>query len=84
MVVPSCLRILRLKPQRPYTDLGRLSTEVGWKYGNSVATLEARRKVKAQAWYDRKKKLDQFKRQAVAQSQAALQKQNAVLAPLRA
>lgn len=84
MVVPSALRVLRLKPQRPYTDLGRLSTEVGWKYGNTVSQLEERRKTKAQAWYDRKKRLESFKRQAVAQSQDALKKQNVILQPVRA
>lgn len=99
MVVPSALRVLRLKPQRPFTDLGRyvarflrqmlivfvrLSSEVGWKYGNTITALEAKRKVKAQAWYERQRKLDSFKRQAVAQSQDALKKQNAILQPLRA
>ena len=84
MVVPSCLRILRLKPQRPWTDLGRLSSEVGWKYGNIVKTLEEKRKANAQVWYNRQRKLAKFKTQAVKDSQGALQKQNAVLQPLRA
>ena len=30
--------------------MGRLSHEVGWKYQDVVATLEAKRKVKAEAW----------------------------------
>jgi large subunit ribosomal protein L13Ae len=30
--------------------LGRLSHEVGWKYQDVVATLEAKRKVKAEVW----------------------------------
>eukprot|EP01127_Copromyxa_protea_P007876 TRINITY_DN178_c0_g1_i2.p1 TRINITY_DN178_c0_g1~~TRINITY_DN178_c0_g1_i2.p1 ORF type:complete len:190 (-),score=48.96 TRINITY_DN178_c0_g1_i2:48-617(-) len=71
MVVPSALRVLRLKPQRPYTDLGRLATEVGWKYANTVSALEAKRKVKAAAWYERQKKLASFKAQAVAQTQTS-------------
>ena len=84
MVVPAALRVLRLKPQRPYTDLGRLSSEVGWKYGDTVKTLEAKRRANAQTWYERKRKLQKFKTQAVKDSQPALQKQNAVLQPLRA
>ncbi|CAB3978311.1 60S ribosomal L13a-like [Paramuricea clavata] len=32
MVVPSALRVIRLKPGRRFCVLGRLSHEVGWKY----------------------------------------------------
>ena len=32
VVVPQALRVLRLKPGRKYTTVGRLSHEVGWKY----------------------------------------------------
>ncbi|CAD6644293.1 XXYS1_4_G0014020.mRNA.1.CDS.1 [Saccharomyces cerevisiae] len=32
VVVPQALRVLRLKPGRKYTTLGKLSTSVGWKY----------------------------------------------------
>ncbi|KAI9827676.1 MAG: 60S ribosomal protein L16B [Phylliscum demangeonii] len=55
MVVPQALRILRLKPGRKYCTVGRLSHEVGWKYKDVVERLEERRKVKSQAYYDRKK-----------------------------
>ncbi len=34
-----------------YCSLGRLSHDVGWKYQDVVATLEAKRKVKAEAYY---------------------------------
>lgn len=47
VVVPSALKVLRLKSRRPFCSIGRLSSEVGWKYQGVVATLEARRKVKA-------------------------------------
>lgn len=36
LVVPQALRILRLKPGRKYCTVGRLSTEVGWKYDDVV------------------------------------------------
>jgi large subunit ribosomal protein L13Ae len=54
VVVPQALRVLRLKPGRKYTTIGRLSHEVGWKYQDVVARLEERRKVKAAAYYAKK------------------------------
>ncbi|KAJ5746355.1 hypothetical protein N7520_011537 [Penicillium odoratum] len=55
VVVPQALRILRLRPGRKYCTVGRLSHEVGWKYQDVVARLEERRKVKSNAYYERKK-----------------------------
>jgi len=57
MVVPQALRVLRLRPGRKYCIVGRLSHEVGWKYQNTVATLEERRKAKSQAYFEHKKVL---------------------------
>jgi len=54
VVVPSALRVLRLKPRRKYCQLARLSHEVGWKYQTVVATLEKRRKLKSSAFHKRK------------------------------
>merc|ERR1712202_17201 len=51
MVVPSALKVLRLKAGRKYCSLGRLSHEVGWKYQDVVATLEAKRKVKGEVFH---------------------------------
>ncbi|XP_037078839.1 60S ribosomal protein L13a-like [Pollicipes pollicipes] len=45
-VVPSAMRKMRLRPGRPYCELGRLGHEVGWKYQDVVKTLEARRRVR--------------------------------------
>ncbi|TKA23858.1 60S ribosomal protein L16 [Salinomyces thailandicus] len=55
MVVPQALRVLRLKPGRKYCTVGRLGHEFGWKYQDIVARLEERRKVKGQAYYERKR-----------------------------
>lgn len=55
VVVPQALRVLRLKPGRKYTTVGRLSHEVGWKYQDVVSRLEERRKVKSAAFYAKKK-----------------------------
>lgn len=43
MVVPAALRVLRLKPGRSYTTVGRLSHEVGWKYQAILGKVEADR-----------------------------------------
>merc|ERR1711890_9316 len=54
MVVPSALKVLRLKARRKYCVLGRLSHEVGWKYQNVISTLEGRRKLKSKRFYQKK------------------------------
>jgi len=51
MVIPSALKVLRLKAGRRFCVLGRLGHEVGWKYQDIVAALEAKRKVKGEAFY---------------------------------
>merc|ERR1712214_1509 len=50
MVIPSALKVLRLKAGRRFCSLGRLGHEVGWKYQDIVAALEAKRKVKGEAF----------------------------------
>merc|ERR1719171_879120 len=42
MVVPSCLKILRIKPYRKFCVLGDLAEKAGWKQKSLTATLEAR------------------------------------------
>ena len=54
VVVPQALRVLRLKPGRKYTTLGKLSTSVGWKYEDVVAKLEDKRKVRSAEYYAKK------------------------------
>jgi large subunit ribosomal protein L13Ae len=44
-----------LKPNRKVTRIGRLSHEVGWQHQAVVAKLEAKRKVRAAAFYKAKK-----------------------------
>jgi len=66
MVCPAALRVLRLKPGRSFTVLGRLSQEVGWKHAAVVAKLEDKRKVKSAAYYERKKALNRLRAKALA------------------
>lgn len=57
VVVPQALRVLRLKPGRKYSTVGKLANEVGWKYQDVVERLEERRKVKSAAYWSKKKAL---------------------------
>lgn len=57
VVVPQALRVLRLKPGRKYTTVGRLANEVGWQYQDVVERLEERRKVKSAAYWSKKQAL---------------------------
>merc|ERR1711879_77557 len=54
MVVPSCLRVLRLRPERRFCRLSDLSKEVGWKHSALIQRLESQRKVKSEAFYMKK------------------------------
>merc|ERR1711936_953053 len=63
MVIPSALKVLRLKPGRKYCTLGRLSHDVGWKYQDVVATLEAKRKVKSDSFHKKKVSIAKIKDQ---------------------
>merc|ERR1711978_329833 len=70
MVIPSALKVLRLKSGRKFCSLGRLGHEVGWKYQDIVSALEAKRKVKGEAFYKGKAE--------VAKAKAALLKDTKV------
>lgn len=65
MVVPAALRVLRLKPGRNYTTLGRLSHEVGWKYQDVLAKLEAKRKEENKSYHAAKKEKRQTLRRTL-------------------
>ncbi|TPX37278.1 hypothetical protein SeMB42_g05210 [Synchytrium endobioticum] len=82
MVVPAALRVLRLQPNRKYTVLKRLGAELGWKYNDVVATLEEKRKAKAQTYYEKKKALLRARAKAVASKQSELKSVNERLATL--
>merc|ERR1712200_77497 len=61
MVIPSALKVLRLKHGRRFCSLGRLGHEVGWKYQDIVAALEAKRKVKGEAFHKGKLEVNKAK-----------------------
>lgn len=66
MVVPEALRVLRLAPGRKYTVLKTLASEVGWKHKDLIDRLENKRKLEAQAFYEKKKAAGAQKRAAAA------------------
>merc|ERR1711906_67059 len=55
MVVPSALRVTRLRPGRKFTTLKRLASETGWKYESVVAKHEANRAEKNAKYFASKK-----------------------------
>ena len=67
MVVPSALKVLRLRARRKFAVVSRLSHEVGWKYQNVIQTLEAKRKLKSKRFYEKKRQVEKFRLQAKTQ-----------------
>jgi len=74
MVVPAALRVLRLKPGRKYCTVKRLAHEVGWGYKDVVDRLEEKRKIKAQAFYERKMAAAKLRQKAVSDQASSFQK----------
>ncbi|EDQ85865.1 uncharacterized protein MONBRDRAFT_34035 [Monosiga brevicollis MX1] len=66
MVVPEALKVIRLKPERKFCTVQRLSAEFGWRYKDIVETLEDKRRAKAAEYYTQKKKLAALRRKAEA------------------
>lgn len=73
MVVPQALRVLRLRPGRKYCSIGRLASEVGWKYQDVVKRLEEKRKVRGKAFYARQKAMARLRVKAEEQKKPELQ-----------
>jgi len=78
VVVPSALRTMQLKSGRKYTVLSDLSHAYGWKHKELLKKLEDKRKVEAEAFYQKKKAQLALKRQAI--NEADLSEVNAELA----
>lgn len=56
MVVPEALKCLRIKHFRKTTVLGELSAQIGWTKKDVVESLETKRKVKSEKYYQTKQK----------------------------
>lgn len=56
VVVPDALKIMRLRDNRKFCALGDLAKLGGWTKQDVVARLETKRKLKADKFYQNKKK----------------------------
>ena len=56
--VPLAMKILCLRPDRKFCQVGRVAHEVGWQYRDVVSSLEAKRKIKARLHYTHKLRLE--------------------------
>ncbi|THU49444.1 hypothetical protein C4D60_Mb06t09630 [Musa balbisiana] len=83
MVIPDALKVLRLQPGHRYCLLGRLSSEVGWNYYDTVKVLEAKRKERATVAYERRKQLTKLRLKAEKAAGDKLGSQLDILAPLK-
>ncbi|KAJ1515347.1 60S ribosomal protein L16B [Coelomomyces lativittatus] len=68
LVVPSALRVLRLRPGRKYTHLGKLAQEVGWKYSDVISELETKRKERNSSKFCKRAPKREFRRKALQAS----------------
>eukprot|EP00922_Rhytidocystis_sp_ex-Travisia-forbesii_P005420 GHVS01007916.1.p1 GENE.GHVS01007916.1~~GHVS01007916.1.p1 ORF type:complete len:203 (-),score=35.02 GHVS01007916.1:163-771(-) len=66
LVLPGALRVLRLKPGRRYCRVGDLSTKVGWGHDELIQRLEAKRQIRAEAYYEKKTAEEKVRARAVA------------------
>eukprot|EP01005_Ploeotia_sp_CARIB1_P001563 NODE_483_length_803_cov_333.016272_g474_i0.p1 GENE.NODE_483_length_803_cov_333.016272_g474_i0~~NODE_483_length_803_cov_333.016272_g474_i0.p1 ORF type:complete len:196 (-),score=30.99 NODE_483_length_803_cov_333.016272_g474_i0:155-742(-) len=55
-VIPAALTYIKLKPGKPFCELGRLAHESGWQHKDIVEKLEAARKRSSKTYYNEKKK----------------------------
>merc|ERR1712232_1006693 len=78
-VVPAALKVLRLKPFRNFTVLGELADSVGWKHKDLLKRLEDQRKIKAEAYYEKKKAKDKLRAKAIEAASGELAEVNKVL-----
>ncbi|CAO1388904.1 unnamed protein product [Diamesa serratosioi] len=77
--VPSAMKILCLRTDRKYCQVGRVSHEVGWKYRDVVSSLEAKRKIKSRLNYTHKKRLEKLRVKATQMVGRGIAKQTAIL-----
>lgn len=80
MVIPEALRVLRVQPRRPFTLLGRLAHEHGWKHQELVKQLEDKRKERSAAFYKGKKEATLKKAKATTAAAKDLGAHAAILA----
>eukprot|EP01097_Dermamoeba_algensis_P007121 TRINITY_DN4474_c0_g1_i1.p1 TRINITY_DN4474_c0_g1~~TRINITY_DN4474_c0_g1_i1.p1 ORF type:complete len:202 (-),score=57.93 TRINITY_DN4474_c0_g1_i1:62-667(-) len=81
-VVPQALRVVRLRPGRKFCNIGKLSASFGWKYADIIKTLEAKRKIKSQRYWQKKRSVEASVNQAYKNSKDSVKAVNSQLKPL--
>merc|ERR1712232_483521 len=66
MVIPSCLKVLRVHPERKFCKLADLSDQNGWQHKDLVQRLEEGRKVKSAKYFAKKRTATSESRKAKA------------------
>lgn len=77
--VPLAMKILCLRSDRKYCQVGRVAHEVGWQYKDVVSTLETKRKIKARLHYTHKQRLEKIRLRATQKVSKGIKKQTSVL-----
>ncbi|KAL0926069.1 hypothetical protein M5K25_004453 [Dendrobium thyrsiflorum] len=83
MVIPDALKVLRLQAGHKYCLLGKLSSEVGWGYYDTIKELEEKRKQRAKVAYERKKQLGKLRLKAEKAAEEKLGSELEILAPIK-
>merc|ERR1739848_294188 len=79
LVVPEALRVLKLRPYRRFSNLGKICSQLGWKHGGLIEGLEDKRKeIAAADYHERTANLREAAKKE--SSSAELQQVNAELA----
>ena len=82
VILPSCYKQIKIKPNRKFASVGRLAAETGWKYQGVISALEAKREARAaQYWENKQKKAEKLK-QAKANVAAQTAKLDAAIAAM--
>ncbi|KAJ3430492.1 60S ribosomal protein L13A-RELATED [Anaeramoeba flamelloides] len=79
VVVPEALKVLKVKPFRKSTKLGRLSHEFGWKHSELVGELEKKRKARAKNYFLQKTARKKIVEQAFENKKKELEKLDPIL-----
>ncbi|KAG0489022.1 hypothetical protein HPP92_007833 [Vanilla planifolia] len=83
MVIPDALKVLRLQVGHKYCLLGRLSSEVGWGYSDTIKELEEKRKQRAKVAYLAKKQSTKLRAKAEKTVDEKLGSQLQILSPIK-
>lgn len=71
MVVPSALRLLRLRPTSDFCVLGDLASMVGWNRAPILASLEEKRMAKSERYFQNKQKKVVARRAALKEASSS-------------